>query len=186
MSDNLKNEYARKQLLDNFFDNKTPIDLFRRRDVGDSTPVMQPTLIGFVRREGDPRRPDIFLSDEKGQSPQHGADNRTILTEPKGKPLTKQIVADGSKYVVRGCRTTAGDYRGVSVFDEPGVTHKKYEWFTIPEGTPIPPGLAVTRDGKKRPGVQLHHTIAPKDDMPFTLFLQHLKGFEAVLKKAGN
>jgi hypothetical protein len=108
------------------------------------------------------------------------------LTEPKGKPLTQQIVADASKYIVRGCRASTGDYRGVSVFDEPGVVHKKYEWFSIPEGTPIPPGLAVTRDGKKRPGVQLHHTIAPKDDMPFTLFLQHLKGFEAALKKVGN
>jgi hypothetical protein len=29
----------------------------------------------------------------------------------------------------------------------------------------------------------LHYTFAPKDNMPLPLFLQHLKGLEAILKK---
>lgn len=83
-----------------------------------------------------------------------------------------------------GCRDTFGDFRGVSTFDEINPRAKDVEWFYIPEGTEIPAGLAVTRDGIKLPGKPLHHTIAPRNNMPFTLFLQHLKGFEAVLKKA--
>ncbi len=41
----------------------------------------------------------------------------------------------------------------------------------------------MTRDGIKTPGKPLHYTVAPKDDMPFGLFLAHLKGLEASIKK---
>ena len=143
---------------------------------------MQPTVIGFGPSD-DPRRPDIFLADDRGVSPQHESDGKTILREPGSKPLTKQILADASKYTVKGCRATAGPYRGVSVFDQANSGNVKHEWFCIPDGTEIPPALAVTREGVKTPGKPQHYTIAPKDDMSFTLFLQHLKGFEAVLKK---
>jgi hypothetical protein len=181
MSDELKKVYERAGSLAYFFEAATPTDLFRRRKVGDKTPFMQPTLIGFGPDER-PRLPDIHLSDESGKSPQF-RDGGGIEREPASKPLTKQIVADASKYTVRGCRTIKGNYRGVSVFDAPAAMTRDAEWFYIPEGTDIPPGLAVTKDGDKMPGKALHYTIAPKDDMPFTLFLQHLKGFEAVLKK---
>jgi hypothetical protein len=40
--------------------------------------------------------------------------------------------------------------------------------------TEIPPGLAVTKDHKNMHGAY-HYTIAPKDDMPLELFLQHLE-----------
>lgn len=50
------------------------------------------------------------------------------------------------------------------------------EWFYISEGTEIPQCLAVTADGRKYPGKPQHYTVAPKDDMAFPLFLQHLKG----------
>ena len=185
MSGDLKKLYMAKGLLANFFETVTPVDLYRRRNVGDKTPIMQPTIVGFGPAD-EPRRPDIFLADDRGMSPQHEADRRTILREPGSKPLTKQILADASKYTVKGCRATAGPYRGVSVFDQASSTHVKHEWFCIPDGTVIPPALAVTREGVKTPGKPQHYTIAPKDDMPLTLFLQHLKGFEAVLKKRKN
>jgi len=102
----------------------------------------------------------------------------------RGKPDPHRAhVADASKFTVKGCRTIKGNYRGVSVFDTTSARLRNAEWFVIPVDTEIPPGLAVTKDGDKRPGVPLHYTIAPKDDMPFTLFLQHLKGLEAKLKK---
>ena len=181
MSDELKKVYERAGSLAYFFEKGMPTDLFRRRKIGDQTPIMQPTLVGFGPDER-PRLPDIHLSDESGRSPQFKGDG-TIEREPGSKPLTKQIVADASTYTVRGCRTIKGNYRGVSVFDQPAMATRDAEWFYIPEGTDIPAGLAVTKDGDKMPGKALHYTIAPKDDMPFTLFLQHLKGFEAALKK---
>lgn len=180
MSDDLKKVYERGGKAAYFFDGTTPIALFRGRKVGDKTSVMQPTLIGFGPEE-EPRPPDIYLTDEAGVSPQYAGDK--MVREPGSKPVTKQIVADASKYTVKGCRTIKGNYRGVSVFDTTSARLRNAEWFVIPVDTDIPPGLAVTKDGDKRPGVPLHYTIAPKDDMPFTLFLQHLKGLEAKLKK---
>ena len=46
MSDELKRLYEGKGLLANFFDVTTPVSLYRRRNMGDKTPVMQPTIIG--------------------------------------------------------------------------------------------------------------------------------------------
>jgi hypothetical protein len=181
MSDELKKVYERAGSLAYFFEAATPTNLFRRRKVGDKTPIMQPTLVGFGPEER-PRLPDIHVFDSGGRSPQFKADG-TIEREPGSKPLTRQIVADASNLTVRGCRTMKGNYRGVSVFDQPALTSRDAEWFFIPEGTEIPPGIAITKDGDKMPGKALHYTIAPKDNMPLTLFLQHLKGFEAALKK---
>jgi len=180
MSDALKKVYEQEGLLANFFEKAVPTDLYRRRNIGDKTPIMQPTIIGFGKDE-KPRPPDILLRDESGATPQYNAEG--MVRETNSKPLTKQLIADASKYVVQGCRTTKGDFRGVSTFDMMNPRARGVEWFAVPEGTEIPPGLAITRDGRKVPGQPLHHTIAPKDNMPFTLFLQHLKGFEAVLRK---
>ena len=181
MSEELKNIYARAHRSADFFDASVPIDLYRRRKIGDKTPIMQPTIIGFGKAE-DPRLPDIYLEDESGKSPQFN--NGDMVREPGSKPVTQQIVADAAKYVVRGCRTVKGDYRGVSVFDEIVQSASiGAEWFFIPEGTEIPAGLAITRDGIKKPGRPLHYTVAPKDNMPFGLFLAHLKGLEAAIKK---
>jgi hypothetical protein len=180
MSDALRKVYEQEGQLANFFEKTVPTDLFRRRNVGDKTPIMQPTIIGFGK-DDRPRPPDIMLRDERGDTPQYNAGG--MVRESNSKPVTKQLISDASKYVVQGCRTTKGDFRGVSTFDMMNPRAKGVEWFYIPEGTEIPPGLAITRDGRKTPGQSLHHTIAPKDNMPFPLFLQHLKGFEAALKK---
>ena len=50
--------------------------------------------------------------------------------------------------------------------------------FKIPANTKIEDGLAVTKDYKNSQGA-FHYTIAPKDDMPLPLFLQHLKVMSA-------
>lgn len=182
MSDALKKKYEQAGQLANFFDKNVPTDLYRRRNVGDKTPIMQPVLIGFGNPES-PREPDVYLTNEKGLSPQY--EGATMLREPGSKPLTRQIIEDATKYVVRGCRGPDTDFRGVSTFDMKNpFAPPNVEWFYIPEGTEIPPGLAVTADGKKFPGKPRHYTIAPKDDMPLPLFLQHLKGLAAMVKKA--
>jgi hypothetical protein len=125
MSDELKKVYERAGSLAYFFETTTPTNLFRRRKVGDGTPIMQPTLIGFGTEER-PRLPDVHLSDEYGNSPQFKQDG-SIEREPGSKPLTKQIVSDASKYTVRGCRTLKGNYRGASVFDEPAAANRDAE-----------------------------------------------------------
>jgi hypothetical protein len=179
-TDELKKIYEGEGKLAYFFEQATPVNLFRRRNIGDKTMIMQPTVIGFGPDE-KPRLPDIRLEDEAGASPQF--DGSKMRRESNSKPLTKEIVGDASKYIVKGCRTTKGDYRGVSVFDMVNPRARGVEWFYIEANTKIPPGLAVTQDGNKRTGESLHYTIAPKDNMPFALFLQHLKGLEAILKK---
>ena len=179
-TDEMKKIYEAGGKLAYFFEQRTPVNLYRRRNIGDKSMIMQPTIIGFGA-EDRPRLPDIKLEDEVGVSPQF--DGATMRREPNSKPLTKQLIGDASKYTVKGCRTIKGDYRGVSVFDMVNPRARGVEWFYIEADTKIPPGLAVTQDGDKRPGESLHYTIAPKDNMPFDLFLQHLTGLEAILKK---
>lgn len=187
MSDELKKVYEKAGKLDRFFESTTPIDLFRGQKQEDPFDLMQPTLIGWVTSAGRPRKPDVLLNDDSGRSPQfrNGRPDGELVQESKDKPTTAQLVSDASAYVVKGCRTVRGDFRGVSVFDQANKQLRGFDWFKLPANTQIPPGLAVTNDADRpRPGEAIHYTIAPKDDMPLSLFLQHLKAFAAAARKA--
>jgi hypothetical protein len=190
INDDLKRLYEREGKLHNFFESRTPADLFRGRRIGQSSPFLQPTLFGWNTGAGM-RAPDILVEDSLRVSPQYqGGDiNADLVVEPRdAQPLTASMVANADNYIVKGCRTTKpGRHRGVSTFDQINPRLRNHDWIRIPEGTGIPPGLAVTRDedlrGSRRGGdVPTHHTIAPKNDMPLSLFLQHLKGLEAAAK----
>lgn len=87
-----------------------------------------------------------------------------------------RVVDRDNQRIVLGCRCIKGDYRGVSTFDLKVTWYgaKTTKHFKIPADTGIPPGLAVTKDYQNDHGA-FHYTIAPKDDMPLPLFLQHLK-----------
>ena len=90
-------------------------------------------------------------------------------------PDIKVVERDNQKFVL-GCRCVKGDFRGVSTFDM-RVTwfgSRTTKHFVIPANTKIPLGIAVTKDHKNAQGAY-HYTIAPKDDMPLSLFLQNLK-----------
>ena len=186
MSDELRNIYEAARKLGRFFETTTPVALFRGKKADDPFDMMYPTLIGWMKGNGEVRVPDVLLNDASGQSPQYqgGRPGGRLVEEPKNKPRTAQIVADASTYVVKGCRTIKGDHRGVSVFDMANKALPNFEWFRIRPNTTIPPGLAVTRDvDTPRQGQVTHYTIAPKDDMPLPLFLQHLKGLAAAAEK---
>ena len=72
----------------------------------------------------------------------------------------------------------------MSVFDATNPQLKNFDWYEMTAGTTILDALAVTRDADRPiPGRATHYTIAPKDDMPLSLFLQHLKGMAAKAKK---
>ena len=186
MSDDLKNLYNAGNKLHNFFETATPVPLFRGAPDDQKFPLMTPTLIGWKSKKGV-RPPDVLVHDNSGNTPQYqgGKYPAPITEEDKQKPLTARILSDASAYVVKGCRSTNKNdhHRGVSVFDATRA-FKNFTWFRIPDGTPIPPGLAVTKDADfSNNGEPIHYTIAPKDDMPLSLFLQHLKGFEAAASK---
>lgn len=159
-----------------FFDKLTPKPLFRGIKRGDPTDLMQPTLIGFHLKRG-PRKPDVLLQDGKGVSPQYenGDINGAIALDVSGN-LTRHILANAGDYVVQGCRIIKGEHRGLSLFDKAN-TRLPFVWFRIPARSKIPPGIAVTRDSDDEhdENVAIHYTVAPKDDMPLSLFLQHLK-----------
>ncbi len=184
-TDDLKKIYAKEGKLHNFFDDLTPADLYRGRRTGLTIPFLQPTIIGWPTQT-DWRPPDVLTQDAHGKSPQYtsGHPANEPLTEDRIKmPLTAEIIANADKYIVKGCRTTRANdrHRGVSTFDQMNPRLKNHDWMKLPVNTEIPPGLAVTRDEK--PGAPsaapVHHTIAPKDDMPLSLFLQYLKAMEA-------
>lgn len=186
MSDDLKNLYKASGKLHNFYETETPVPLFRGMKDDQKFPLMTPVLVGWKTKTG-PRPPDVMVQDKDGATPQYvgGKYPAPIAEEDKQKSLTVRILADASGFVVKGCRSTrkSDHHRGVSVFDATRA-FKDFSWFRIPAGTPIPPALAVTKDADvSNNGEPIHYTIAPKDDMPLSLFLQHLKGFEAVASK---
>ena len=87
-----------------------------------------------------------------------------------------KVVERDNQTIVLGCRCIKGEFRGISTFDRK-VTwfgSKTTKHFVIPANTPIPAGIAITKDHKNQQGAY-HYTIAPKDDMPLSLFLQNLK-----------
>jgi len=178
----LQNVYDKAKKSDRFFDTTTPVALFRGIKKGGLGGLMQPTLIGFHLKRG-PRKPDVLLHDAKGSTPQYeGGDiNRAIILDDSGE-LTRHILANAGDYVVQGCRTLKGDHRGMSLFDKtnPGLLFK---WYCIPANAKIPPGIAITRDSDDiESDDPIHYTAAPKDDMPLSLFLQHLKDLAVDVK----
>lgn len=178
MSDALKRVYQGAGALDRYYEGATPVDLYRGRATGDKTDLMEPTLIGWVTQRA-PRPPDVLVVDDKQASPQYRGQSNELVTESKKREITAEIVRHADQYIVRGCRTMKGEHRGVSVFDKRNP-HGRFEWYLLPANATLPDALAVTRD-VKIPSKTLpnHYTVAPKDDMPLSLFLQYLKGLEA-------
>lgn len=177
MSDALRRVYEGQGALDRYFDGNTPVDLFRGRREGDSGEIMQPTLVGWYARL-QPRDPDVLVVNDDEVSPQYqGGDlNGDLVTENRRKPVTAELLRNADRYVVKGCRTMTGRHRGVSVFDKKNPGLPSFEWFRLPAGTALPDGLAVTRDAAHpSPTRPNHYTVAPKDDMSLSLFLQQLK-----------
>jgi hypothetical protein len=153
MSDELKDIYAAAGLADRFYEGATPIELWRAqsdRDFKKEVFIMLPHP-GYVKKDT------------------HGHVIKERLPDV-------QIVARDGKQIVRGCRCTQGDYRGISVFDAK-VTWLGPKWvnYRIPKETPVPENLAVTRDHSIPRHQATHYTLAPKDDMTLELFVQSLK-----------
>lgn len=176
MSNELKNVYERAGALDRFFDQTTPVDLFRGKRHDDKSELLQPVVIGWVTRSG-PRNPDILIVGTSGVSPQYqNGDFSQMCAEPRDKPSTADILLNADQYIVKGCRTMDGHHRGVSVFDKKNPILRQAAWYMIPAGSAIPVAMAVTRDKKAKVSIDpIHYTIAPKDDMPLSLFLQYLR-----------
>ena len=151
MSDALKTIYSSANLSHRYFDKTTPVDLFRGQKLSEfkeGKGILDPELVGWVRSDGVQRLADVLVEEVNGQK------------------------------IVRGCRSVAGHFRGVSVFDRVPPFSKSSSWkcFQIPSGSKIPEALAVTKDAEARRGTSgIHFTIAPKDDMPLELFLVWLR-----------
>jgi len=203
MSDDLKNIYEAEypdNWADRFFDTVTPCDLFRRGDKKSTVEdVMEPTLIGWMASGGTRlRAPDVLVTDSSGTSPQYQDPGQTQLKQNgKGEKMTggerrlaaAEMVSDGDDLIVKGCRHSRGDHRGLSLNNAVDLKQKQYVWFEIKSGTDIPPGLAVIRDAHPAKKGDAHYTVAPKDDMTLSLFLANLKAMlpdDAVIYKPGG
>ena len=177
MSEDLKKVYQGAGAADRYYEGQTPTDLLRGKKVGSHGELMQPTLVGWYQQKGR-RDPDVLIRTSKGATPQYlDADLTDLAVESKELELTAEILRNADQYIVKGCRTVKGDHRGISVFDKRNPVLRNFEWFLIPAGTRLHEALAITRDHAKLSKADpIHYTVAPKDDMPLSLFLQCLKG----------
>jgi hypothetical protein len=154
MSEALRRVYEEEGLLKYYFDKDVPRDLFRGQSKTEAKQGL-PILYpnpGFTPKGRPPRLPDV------------------------------EIVEVNGKKIVKGCRTTRGDYRGISTFDRKIPNLGGFTWYQLPKATPIPEALAITQDSDyaDRPN---HFTVAPKDDMPLELFQVWLDALNKHLSK---
>jgi hypothetical protein len=189
MTDALKRIYEGQGALDRYFDRTIPRTLYRGQKQGSSYDIMQPTIYGFYKRNGN-RPPDIHIRNSDNISPQFVDNDESQLIVDKKGMLTKEIMANSDQYMVRGCRSVVGNYRGVSVFHKSNPVLRGFNWFVLPQGTDLPPSLACTRDSwmtEKEVDdslISIHYTIAAKDDMTLSLFLQELKALSGFAKES--
>jgi hypothetical protein len=148
MSDTLKTIYREANLAHSFWDDATPVDLWRVQ-----------------------KKPDF--------------DRKTMLFEPHPgndtRPADVRVIDRDGHQVVLGCRCVKGGSRGISTFDK-RVTwfgNRSSRHFRLPAKAILPPGIAVTKDHRNEYGAH-HYTLAPKDDMPLDLFLQHLRSLAQI------
>jgi hypothetical protein len=150
MSEELKAIYQEAGLLQYHFDQLVPRDLFR----------------GQSRTE------------EKGGYPVLYPNPGFIRPDKSVRLADVKIVERNGQQIVKGCRCIRGDYRGVSTFDRKNPVLRGFKWYKLSQGAEILEALAITQDSdyKYRPN---HFTIAPKDDMPLTLFQVWLNALTA-------
>jgi hypothetical protein len=154
LTDELKKVYEGASLRHRYFDSKTPCDLFRGQSKAEEKNGM--SLLhpnpGFTRADKSVRIADV-----------------------------KIVERDGNKFVL-GCRSTSGDYRGISTFDKKNPALRGFSWHKLPKDTDIPEALAVTQDSALKDKAN-HYTIAPKDDMTLELFLVWLSALSDKMTK---
>lgn len=150
MSDELRKIYAGEGLLRYYFDDKVPCDLFRGQSRMEAKQGLSVLYPnpGFIRSDGQERLPDVMIVEQDG------------------------------KKIVKGCRATKGDYRGISTFDRKNPNLRGFTWHKLPKSTSIPEALAITQDTDRKDTAN-HFTIAPKDDMPLPLFQVWLNALAA-------
>jgi len=103
----------------------------------------------------------------------------TTYVLSNGKPRPSDITIHSGYVFVKDAP------RGVSVFNKSGVPKGDgWEYFLIPAGTDLPPGLAIIKDHYNKNLEATHYTIAPKMDMLLVVFKRLLQSFlEEILRK---
>lgn len=159
-TDDLKNIYIKAGKVDAFFDQKTPISLWRAQS-------------------NDDFKKEVFLMRPHPGYEKKDANGNVIGTR---LPDVKIVERSGQLFVL-GCSTISGSFRGISLSDKRLPFKGIWYHYLIPADTPIPPGLMITRDNLNQKTGITHYTIGPKNDMPLELFLATLKIVANVAKR---
>lgn len=72
---------------------------------------------------------------------------------------------------------------GVSLFDVLGVPVRRWDYYRLEAGTPIPVGLVITRDSFNKRFEATHYSVRPNWDMPLKKFLMLLDELAAKFVK---
>jgi hypothetical protein len=104
-----------------------------------------------------------------------------VLSNGQPRPADISVyIRAGVKWV--SCRPTP---RGISTFDKPNVFKgSSWEYYKIPQGTVLPPGLAIIKDRFNARLGATHYTIAPAYDMPLSQFKNLLNQLAVLVVKA--
>ena len=174
-SDLLKNAYASAGALAYFFEKFVPrVNLWRG--------LKKESLADHARRH--PSAGSASFQETAKISVEPITKGFQIVTK-KGRrwrePDVNVFMRNNQEWV-KGCRTTrgGGEHWGISLWDaKPVFAGNGWISFCLPgkdakDPIPVPIALAITQDDDNQYQPN-HYTVAPKDDMPLDLYVQHLK-----------
>ena len=176
MTDDMKKAYEAVGELKYFFENYAPnIDLWR----GLKKSEYKKRVKSFNRAEKP--IPDNFARDISIEPVTEGFEIVTRQGKRWREPDVKVFIRNGEKWI-KGCRTNrkGDEHWGVSLWDiKPKFAEMGWFNFCLPgkesdNPIPLPPSLAITQDDDYTTRSN-HYTIAPKNDMPLSLYVQNLK-----------
>lgn len=176
MSDEMRSAYAKAGALQYFFESTVPpINLWRgrKKDEHEKRHKAAQTSGRAV--------PATFARDLSVEPITEGFEIVTRNGRRWREPDVEVFFKNGQPWI-RGCRTLrhGGAHWGISLWSQkPSFAERGWFNFCLPgkdakPPIPIPPSLAITQDDDFK-NQSNHFSIAPKDDMPLALFVQHLK-----------
>ncbi|HYH05109.1 MAG TPA: hypothetical protein VEC37_18610 [Bacillota bacterium] len=109
--------------------------------------------------------------------------------EERVLPSGRRRAADVNMTMIKGILHVKAELgKGVSLFDVKGTFgDKKWDYFEIPKGTPIPSGLIIVKDGYNDVFNATHYSISPNKTMPKKAFCRLLDELarNAIIVKGG-
>jgi hypothetical protein len=139
-----------------------------------------------VRRLAMNTSKPIFISFTPVDLWRLGVANSPRLDNPRVPPRPPGASIDIQTYERNGAVWVRAGSGGISTFDGINPKLNGTDWWKIPQNSPIPAGLQVSRNHMDRTTGLTHYRVEPQFDMPLQNFRYLLSVFAKTAVRAGS